>query len=159
MVQEHSEIFKTRKYLAPIADRRAHYHGEFFWTRMGRTQYHVCRCPLVEHRTQNLIRDLRQDSEGEKIPLVLIADIERKPIEDDDLYFVRGNVSDATLLRANLPEADTVIILGDDALDYASRDAKVILATLTIESIRPEVYTIVELVNDTYVQTCRRAKS
>jgi voltage-gated potassium channel len=129
---------------------------------LGMKAYH-CKQHIIicewNYRTQNLVRDLRQDSEGEKIPLVLIADIDHKPIEDDDLYFVRGNVSDATLLRANLSEADTVIILGDDSLDYASRDAKVILATLTIESIRPEVYTIVELVNDTYAQTCRRAKA
>ena len=121
-------------------------------------QNHIILCEW-NYRAQKIIKELRHDSETRRLPVVLIADIERKPIDDDHLYFVRGKASDETLKRANLPEADTVIILGDDALDYSSRDAGVVLATLTVESINPDVYTIVELVNEAYAPTCKRAKA
>jgi len=76
------------------------------------------------------------------------------------LRVVNGiQVSDETLMAANLREATTVIILGDDKLDYSNRDAKVVLATLTVESLNPDVYTVVELVNESYVATCQRAKA
>ena len=119
---------------------------------------HIIICEW-NYRTHNILKELRHESKRLKLPVVLIADIERKPIEDEYLYFVRGQVSDQTLMQANLPHADTVIILGDDTLDYANRDAKVILATLTVESINPNVYTVVELVNEAYVPTCKRAKA
>lgn len=36
-------------------------------------------------------------------------------------------------------------------------NAKAILSTLTVESINRDAYTIVELVDQAYVQTCKRA--
>ena len=121
-------------------------------------QNHFILCEW-NYRTHNILKELRQKSKTRHLPVVLIADLERKPVEDDYLYFVRGQVADETLMRANLPEASTVIILGDDTLDYSNRDAKVVLATLTVESINPDVYTVVELVNEAYVPTCRRAQA
>ena len=121
-------------------------------------QNHMIICEW-NYRTHNILKELRHESQTRQLPVVLIADLERKPIDDDYLYFVRGQVSDETLMQANLPEAVTVIILGDDKLDYSNRDAKVVLATLTVESINPDTYTIVELVNEAYVPTCQRAKA
>ena len=66
-------------------------------------------------------------------------------------------MSDETLARANISEAKTVIILGNRKLDYQNRDAKVILNTLTVESINRQAYTIVELADETYIPTCKRA--
>lgn len=129
---------------------------------LGMTSYdftdHTIICEW-NYRAKTILRQLRQEARSKEKPIVLIANIERKPIDDKDLYFVQGTVSDETLLRANLAKAKTVIILGDDALDYTNRDAKVILSTLTVESINPNVYTIVELVNQAYVATCKRAKA
>ena len=110
-------------------------------------------------RSQFILKELRLDSQTQEKPIVLIANIERKPVEDENLFFIKGEVSDETLNRANLITAKTVIILGDDSLDYTTRDAKVVLSTLTVESINPNAYTIVELVDPAYVQTCKRAKA
>ena len=101
-------------------------------------QNHIIICEW-NYRAQNILKELRLESKTRQLPVVLIADIERKPLDDDDLYFVRGDASDDTLMRANLPEANTVIILGDDSLEYSNRDARVVLATLTVESINPDV--------------------
>lgn len=119
-------------------------------------QDHIIICQWNQ-QAKIIIKELRHEQTTKEKPIVLIAEIERKPIDDNHLFFVRGEVSDETLARANLAEAKTVIILGDTNLDYHNRDAKVILNTLTVESINRQAYTIVELADETYVQTCKRA--
>ena len=123
-----------------------------------RYRNHIILCEW-NHRTQEIIHDLRADPKTAEQPLVLIADIPTKPLNDDNLFFVSGNVGDDTLTRANIAEAQTVVILGDDRLDPMARDAKVVLSTLTVESINRDVYTIVELVSDNNVIHCKRASA
>ncbi len=108
-------------------------------------------------RAREVIRELRSDSRSEHIPIVLIADVDNKPIDDADLYFIKGNVSEETLQRANLAKAATVVIMSDDRLDPVARDAKSVLSTLTVETLNPEVYSIVELEDEANVRHCRRA--
>lgn len=110
-------------------------------------------------RSRVILKELRLEPQTKEMPIVVIANIETKPIDDENLFFIQGQVSDETLNRANLVKAKTVIILGDDSLDYTTRDAKVVLSTLTIESINPNAYTIVELVDPAHVKTCKRAKA
>ncbi|HXF61830.1 MAG TPA: ion channel [Caldilineaceae bacterium] len=119
---------------------------------------HIILCEW-NHRTAALLRDLRADPKTAHAPIVLIADLPSKPIDDDDLHFISGQVNDETLQRANLAEAQTVVILGDDRLEPTARDAKVVLACLTVESINRNVYTIVELVSDANVRHCLRANA
>ena len=119
---------------------------------------HIILCEW-NYRAEIIIKELRLEPEIQKTPIILIADIERKPTTDKDLFFVKGQVSDKTLHQANLKKAKTVIILGDSNLDYTNRDAKVVLSTLTIESLNPDVYTIVELVDEAHIKTCKRARA
>lgn len=111
------------------------------------------------HRTREVLRELRGDPRLGRAPVVLVADLESLPVEDPDLHFVRGAVDDETLRRAGLETAATVVITGDDRLDPDARDARVVLATLTVESINPDVYTIVELVKGENAAHCRRARA
>ena len=110
-------------------------------------------------RTREILKELRSDPRLETSPVVLIANIERKPIEDEYLYFIQGDVSEENLDHANIKKAKTVVILGDDKLDDNARDAKVVLSTLTVETIKPEIYTIAELVKESNVIHCQRAKA
>ncbi len=119
---------------------------------------HIILCEW-NHRAKTILKELRLDPTTSSTPIVLIANIERKPTDDRNLYFVQGSVSDETLKRANLAKASTVIILGDDTLPDKQRDTQVILATLTIESINRDVYSIVELVHEAYVLPCKRANA
>jgi voltage-gated potassium channel len=73
--------------------------------------------------------------------------IEEIPVDDPHLFFIRGVVCEETLEKANLKKAETIIVLGDDATETTARDAKVVLTTLTVESINPDVYSVVELVD------------
>lgn len=111
------------------------------------------------YRARAIIKEFRLDTAMAEAPIVLIADIENKPLDDDFLFFVNGSVSDETLQQANLAQAKTVIILGDDHLADTARDAKVVLTALTVESINPKAYTIVELIDQANVRHCQRAQA
>lgn len=119
---------------------------------------HIVLCEW-NYRAEVILKEFRQDPELTEAPIVLISNIERKPLEDENLFFIQGPVSDSTLLKANVGKAKTVIILGDDSLDHNARDAKAILSTLIVESLAPSAYTIVELANEAYVETCKKAKA
>lgn len=123
-----------------------------------KAQNHIIICEW-NSRAAGILKELRMDSKTQLMPIVLIANLLQKPIEDNHLLFVSGDVTDMTLERANLKEAKTVILLGDDHLEDQARDAKVILNTLTVESLNPNVYTIVELVKEAHVMTCQRANA
>lgn len=121
-----------------------------------RIEDHIILCEW-NHLAWVILDEFRADPQTAEAPIILIANIERKPIDDKNLFFIQGNVSDETLRRANLARAQTVVILGDDHLDHIARDGKVVLTTLTVESINPNVYTVVELVDEIHVQYCERA--
>jgi len=117
---------------------------------------HIILCEW-NHRSQAILHEFRGDSHTAETPIILIAEIDEKPEDDPDLFFIKGNVSEETLEKANLEKAKTVVVLGDDRLEKTARDAKVVLSTLTIESLYPEVYTVVELVDEANVHHCKRA--
>lgn len=145
----------TAKIASALVERK---NQEF----LGMKSYHhrkhliICGWNYRAHRT---IDEFRYGKRTSDLPIVLIANLDRKPIDDPYFYFVKGEVSEDTLMRANVNEATTVIILGDDSLDPSNRDAKVVLATLTVESINSEAYTIVELATHLHYETCKRANA
>lgn len=119
---------------------------------------HIIICEW-NHRARAILKELRADAQTETVPIVLVADIEEKPVEDANLLFVRGAVNEETLEKANLKKACTVVVLGDDSVETTARDAKVVLTTLTIESMNPAVYSVVELVDKANEQHCLRANA
>jgi voltage-gated potassium channel len=119
---------------------------------------HIIICEW-NHRAKAVLKELRSDSQTKSQPIVLIADIDEKPIDDPLLVFVRGIVNEESLKKANLAEANTIIILGDDRVETTARDAKVVLTTLTVESINPQVYSVVELVDKANEPHCQRANA
>ncbi len=109
-------------------------------------------------RARDVLETLRATPRGRRRPIALIADRAETPAPNDErLYFIQGTVSEATLTRANLAEAATVIVFGDPTLDPEARDAKVVLHVLTIESLHPAAYTIAEVELLSSVAHCRRA--
>ncbi len=110
-------------------------------------------------RAEAIYRELRSDRRLAEVPIALLAAIDSKPVDDDQLFFIHGEVTESTLERANIAAASTVVILGDDDLEPGARDAKVVLSTLTVEGINPDAYTVVELVKEENARHCRRAKA
>ncbi len=103
---------------------------------------------------RDLITELGKDEYGTK--LVLLHEAERSPAPDF-VYFVRGNISnEGDLRRAGIENATSAIVCPIDGSDQA--DMSSILAVLAIESIAPEVRTVVEVNNPDHVPHFRRAE-
>ncbi len=119
---------------------------------------HIIVCEW-SNRTREILAELRSDVRCQKTPIVLISSLETKPLDDENLHFIQGEVNDENLIRANVHKAKTVIILSDDNIDESARDAKTVLTTLTVECMNESAYTIVELLDESNVQHCYRAKA
>ncbi|NJN07374.1 MAG: cag pathogenicity island protein Cag26 [Richelia sp. RM1_1_1] len=113
---------------------------------------HIIICEY-SHRLNPIVKELRKNPETKKTPIVLIADIERNPINDDNFHFIKGPINFDNLEKANLKQAKTVIILGDYQLSAENRDYKAILACLNVRKINQEVYTILEIADETHIET------
>ena len=118
---------------------------------------HIVICEW-NYRAREILSSLRADPRTREKTVLLIADLPEKPVEDENLYFIQGDITEENMKRANLKGADTAVVLGDDSLDPNARDAQVVLAALAIENLNSEVYTIVELVNERNVRHCQRAR-
>lgn len=119
---------------------------------------HIILCEW-NRRAPEILRELRSDSRTAHASIVLVATMDNKPVDDDLIFFLQGEATDENLRRANIETAKSVIILGDDRLDPGARDAKAVLTTLTVESLNPDAYTIVELVRTENVRHCQRARA
>ena len=118
---------------------------------------HIILCGW-NYRTQEILKDLRADSRSAARPIALVADVETNPASDDDrLCFVRGSETEDDLKRAGIEKAKTVVLVGDRSQDYRARDAKAVLAVLTVKSLNKKVYTIVELAGEENVRHCKQA--
>ena len=108
-------------------------------------------------RMKEILADLRADPRSADADVALVADVDAKPVADEKLHFVRGDVTEEALQRAGIESARTVVIVGDRSLDYGARDARTVLSTLTVESLNPAVHSVVELASEANVRHCQRA--
>src|SRR5690606_11802616 len=89
---------------------------------------------------RDLVDELRGDEFTTKV--VLLHDADRNPA-GDGVYFVRGDITRTDdLERCGIPEASSAIVFPADRTDEA--DMRSILAVMAIESIAPNVRTVVE---------------
>lgn len=121
---------------------------------MGASGYkdHIVICGW-NSTARDLVTELSSDDYEASI--VLLCDMERNPA-DNEVYFVRGNPSnEADLKRAGIDNAQTAIVCPTDASNEA--DMASILTVLAIESVAPQVRTVVEVNNPDHVAHFRRA--
>ncbi len=109
------------------------------------------------YEVKEIIEEMQADRKVEDKAIVLIADLSEKPFEEEQCYFISGEVNEETLEKANLSKASAVLIVSDDRLDSYSRDAKVVFSTLSIREHNPEVYICVEITDKKNTQHCLRA--
>jgi voltage-gated potassium channel len=109
------------------------------------------------YKAEEILKELRAYPYTSTQIVVIIAELDEKPVDDDLLKFVKGPVNEHTLTLANLKEAKNVIILSDETLDIRSRDANTVLNTLTVESMYPEIYSCVDIHDPRNAAHCKRA--
>ncbi|CQR48180.1 Voltage-gated potassium channel Kch [Paraliobacillus sp. PM-2] len=88
------------------------------------------------------------------IEIVIIDDLEKAPILAENIHYIRGNASEtATLEKANIHKAQSVLVFADDMIeDDQLTDGKTLLIASAIESIAPEVHTIVEVMDEEHLK-------
>lgn len=109
------------------------------------------------YKVQEIVEEMRADLKVKEKPIVLIADIPEKPIEDEHTFFISGEVNSETLKKANLAEASAVLILSDDQLDSYARDAKVVFNTLAVRTLDDAVYICAEISDVKNMNHCKMA--
>jgi len=121
---------------------------------MGAAGYrdHIVVCGWNE-TARDLIEELKGDEFETKV--VLLHDADRSPAADG-VYFVRGDITNTDDLdRCGIREASSAIVFPVNRSDES--DMRSILAVMAIESIAPDVRTVVEANNPMHVPHFRRA--
>jgi voltage-gated potassium channel len=104
-------------------------------------------------------RELIEELKGDefKARVVIIHDVEHNPA-GSGTYFVRGDpTSGDDLRRAGIEDAAAAVICPSDSSNDA--DMRSILSVLAIETIAPEVRTVVEVNNPKHVEHFERAQA
>ena len=123
---------------------------------MGAAGYtdHIVVCGWNE-TARDLIEELKGDEFTTKV--VVLHDAERNPA-GDGVYFVRGDITSTDdLERCGIREAASAIVFPANRSNEA--DMRSILAVMAIESIAPQVRTVVEANNPMHVPHFRRAEA
>jgi voltage-gated potassium channel len=123
---------------------------------MGASGYrdHIVVCGW-NSTARELIAELDGDDYDRKI--VLIHEADKNP-GGPGVYFVNGDITSAEdLKRAGIEEAMAAVVCPADASNEA--DMRSILTVMAIESIAPQVRTVVEVNNPAHVEHFRRAKA
>lgn len=108
-------------------------------------------------RGKEVIEEFRNDYKSKDAPIVILAEISEKPIDDPKIWFIKGEVNRETLEKANTGYASCIIVLADDKLDAYARDAKTILNTMAIKNYCPKVYACLELMDYKNFEHCQMA--
>jgi voltage-gated potassium channel len=97
-----------------------------------------------------IIRELRAKEVEDTREIVVLADREADPVDEDGVTFVRGTPSSGDdLRRAGVDRVSTVIVLADSSNaseEPDDLDARSLLTTLAVESINPAAYSCVEVI-------------
>jgi len=93
---------------------------------------------------------------GRDEPVVLITEADHVPndlpegVKEDLVYYIKGDYTRIDVLeQANITEAASAILLTDQIVQRSDqdRDARTVLAALTIEKLAPSIFTVAELNN------------
>ena len=108
-------------------------------------------------KTEDIINELRHTERFQKWPITIIDDkIETKPVDDDNVSFVRGNASEIHVLKqANVEEAQFAIVVAED--ESIAADQKTVLTVLAIEHLNPTIISVAELNDGNNEQHVRHA--
>ncbi|MCT2535034.1 ion channel [Aquibacillus koreensis] len=91
---------------------------------------------------------------NKEIEIVIIDHLDKAPMLGGNIHYIRGHASEReTLLKANIKEAEAVLVFADDKInDDQLADGKTLLLASAIESIAPDVHTIVEVMEENHIQ-------
>ena len=98
--------------------------------------------------------------------LVIVSQSEESVVEElrlgfPGVLFLRGDVVDPMVIqRANVIRAARVLVLADESLARSDqeKDARTVMAVMTLKNLAPEVYTCAEVIDSKYDEHLKLAK-
>ncbi|MCY7934591.1 potassium channel family protein [Bacillus spizizenii] len=107
-------------------------------------------------KTNRLLKDLQLMAPSKTI--VLIDESLKEGPLIENVHFIRGHAADdETLKRANITEAESVMITADQYKSEAEADMLSVLILLSVKGLNPLAYCIVEILTDRFVTNAERA--
>ncbi|HID54981.1 TPA: potassium channel protein [Candidatus Poribacteria bacterium] len=104
----------------------------------------------------DIISEIRAELPDKSI--VIVADLDLKPVNEMNVHFVSGNPSELGKLEMALfRQAEAAIVVPDEKLPPASRDASVILTTLVLKNENPDIYVCAHIQSAENADNCSRA--
>lgn len=95
-----------------------------------------------------IVRELLQSADSRDKDIVILADCEERPVQDDRVEFISGDpTQDADLIRAGVKRADSVIVLTDFRKNANEADAEALMIVLAVESLQRKAHTCVQILN------------
>jgi voltage-gated potassium channel len=111
---------------------------------------------------KNIIKQLLTSDIEQRRPIVILADLDKKPVGEDIVDFISGDpTKEEDLKRAGIMKANTAIILSQIGPGFQAGinpDAQAVLMTLAVEALRRDVYTCVQLLNSEYKKHLEHAQ-
>ena len=105
---------------------------------------------------EEVISEIHTDN-GKK-DIVIVANLDEKPIDDSYIHFIKGDPSDiAKLEMACFRNASVAIVLRDESAIGNVGDGQAILTVLAIKREQPEIYVCVQINDENNVIHCTRA--
>ena len=96
----------------------------------------------------NIVGELLNSNTHTDRGIVILANCERRPVEDERVEFVQGDpTQDEALIRAGVKTAESVIVLSDLTRRANEADAEALMIVLAVESINRDVHTSVQIMN------------
>lgn len=103
-----------------------------------------------------IISEIHLDDKDREI--VIIANLNEKPVDEDHVHFVKGNSADINKLEmACFRTADVAIVLHDDSIVSNGGDGQSILTVLAIKKENPSIYVCIQILDENNVEHCKRA--
>jgi len=95
---------------------------------------------------EQIISHLLSPDQKQHRQIVVLANLERRPVKDERVEFIVGDpTQDEDLVRAGVQRADSVIVLTDLTKGPNDADAEALMVVLAVESLNREVHTCVQL--------------
>ena len=95
-----------------------------------------------------IVRELLSSGVKSHPEIVVLANLEQRPVKDERIEFVQGDpTQDEDLIRAGVKSADSVIVLSDLTKKANEADAEALMIVLAVESLNREIHTSVQIIN------------
>ena len=107
---------------------------------------------------EQIVNDLLLPEQKQHRQIVVLANIEQRPVKDERIEFIMGDpTQDENLVRAGVMRADSIIVLTDLTKGPNVADAEALMVVLAVESLNRKVHTCVQLLNSANSMHLERA--